>query len=269
MNLKPYLVLSLFPAFLFVTWGCVTSRETGKTSVIMTSEAQEAQLGAQAFTEVLQKQPVSHNARWNAILQRVGDRVAAAANKPSFRWEFKLLESKEKNAFCLPGGKVAFYTGIYPVAVNEAGLAAIMGHEVAHATERHAGQRLTLAFGTEAGIEILSAILGSKGSSEKKQMILAALGVGAMVGVMLPFSRENESDADAVGLTYMARAGYDPREAPKLWGRMAASEGGRPPVFLSTHPASDERRKALESQIPKVWGDYEASAKVGTGENLQ
>lgn len=254
-----------FPLLLSLA-ACVTSSETGRRSFILTSEGEEAQLGAQAYQEVLQKEHVSSNPRWNAILQRVGSRIAAAANKPSYQWQFTLIDSKQVNAFCLPGGKVAFYTGIMPTALNEAGMAAIMGHEVAHATERHGGQRITMAMGTQLGLSGLSAILGG-GSSTEKNVLLAALGVGAQVGAMLPFSRANESEADEVGLKYMARAGYDPREAPKLWERMAALGGGGP-AFLSTHPSSGSRRDALTAQLPSVMPLYERSPKYGTGETL-
>lgn len=246
--------------------GCVTNPETGKSSFIITSEAEENQLGRQAYAEVLQKERLSQNPQLNAMIQRVGKRISAVANKPSFQWEFRLIESPQKNAFCLPGGKVAFYTGILPVAANEAGVAAIMGHEVAHATARHGGQRMSVALGTQLGLTGLSAILGGK-ESQSKNLLMAALGLGAQVGVALPFSRGNESEADDIGLTYMAKAGYDPREAPKIWERMARGEGGGPPQFLSTHPSSSGRQAALTSQLPRVMPLYERSPKYGVGES--
>lgn len=252
----------------FVLWGCVSTPETGKRVVILTSPKEEAQLGAQAFQEVLAKNRLANNPRWNALLQRVGQRISAAAREPSFQWDFKLIESPEKNAFCLPGGKVAFYTGIFPSAQTEAGIAAVMGHEVAHATARHAGQRITVQFGTQLGVVALGELFGGKDPDQKKTL-LGLLGIGATVGAALPFSRANESEADHIGLIYMARAGYDPREAPKFWARMAAAAGGgKPPVILSTHPSDEGRRKALEAEIPKVWGEYEASPKYGVGEAL-
>ncbi len=247
--------------------GCVTNPETGRSVFIVTSEAEEGQLGEQAYREVLQKERLSNNSRLNALIQRVGARISAAANKPDFAWEFKLIESNQKNAFCLPGGKVAFYTGIFPVAENEAGVAAIMGHEAAHATLRHGGQRITIALGTQLGLAGLSALLGGK-DSQSKQLLMAALGVGTQVGVALPFSRGNESEADEIGMRYMAKAGYDPREAPKIWERMAKGEGGGVPQFLSTHPASGSRQAALTAQLPKVLPTYDASAKHGLGERL-
>jgi len=247
--------------------GCVTTPETGRRAFIVTSEAEENQLGLQAYREVLNKEPLSHNTKWNAVLQRVGKRIAAAANKPQYQWEFRLIESKEANAFCLPGGKVAFYTGILPYLQNEASMAAVMGHEVAHATARHGGQRITTSLGTQIGVQALGAILGGD-DPQKKNLLMGALGLGAQVGVALPFSRGNESEADEIGLIYMARAGYDPREAPKFWGRFAKAGGGSPPEFLSTHPASGTRQEALSQQLPSVLPLYERSEKHGAGETL-
>lgn len=254
---------ALFLGFLLV--GCVTTPESGRTAVILTSEAQENALGDQAFQEIIAKESLSSNGRWRRILERVGQRIAAASKAQGFNWEFRLIESKEKNAFCLPGGKVAFYTGIFPVALNEAGLAAVMGHEAAHATARHAGQRLTLAFGTQIAFEGLNAIL--KGKLKDKPLLLAALGVGSTLGVSLPFSRMNETEADEIGLIYMARAGYDPRAAAAFWRRMGEGRGGLP-KFLSTHPPSDEREHALGEQLPAAIRLYESSEKHGMGETL-
>lgn len=246
---------------------CVTTPETGRQAFIVTSEAEESQMGAQAYSETLKKERVSSNARWNQIVQRVGTRIAQVANKPEYHWEFKLIESKQQNAFCLPGGKVAIYTGILSVCQNEAALAAVMGHEVAHATARHGGQRITMALGTQLGLMGLSAILGG-GESSQKNLLLAALGIGTQVGVALPFSRSNESEADEIGLTYMARAGYDPAEAARFWDRFGQSTKGAPPEFLSTHPASSSRKQALEGQLPKANAIYASSPKYGLGDTF-
>jgi len=222
------------------------------------------QLGDQAYRQVLAKSTLSKNKEWDEILQRVGKRISEAAHKSNFAWEFKLIDSPEKNAFCLPGGKVAVYTGIMPILKNEAGMAAVIGHEVAHATLRHGGQRLTANLGTQLGVLVLGQILSGKDSSNR-QLVLAALGLGAQVGVILPFSRSNESEADEIGLRYMARAGYDPHQAPLLWERFGVSEKGGPPAFLSTHPSSESRKTELEKQIPSVMSTYEKSAKYGAG----
>ncbi len=225
------------------------------------------QLGEQAYQQVLAKNQLSKRKDWNETLQRVGKRISQVANKPNFNWEFKLIESPEKNAFCLPGGKVAVYTGIMPILKNEAGMAAVLGHEVAHATLRHGGQRLTANLGTQLGVLVLGQILTGKDNSNR-QLILAALGIGAQVGVILPFSRSNEEEADEIGLRYMARAGYDPHEAPLLWERFGASEKGGPPAFLSTHPSSKSRQEDLEKQLSSVLPAYEKSPRYGLGATL-
>jgi metalloendopeptidase OMA1, mitochondrial len=257
----------VFVLFCFLVSACVTIPETGGHAFILTSENQEAALGEQAFRETLSTERLSTNRRWAEILERVGRRIAEASRKSDYQWEFKLVESKEKNAFCLPGGKVAFYTGIFSVAQNEAALAAVMGHEVAHATARHGGQRMTLSFGTGLAFEGLSAILGGGGGTRQKQLLLGALGLGTKLGVALPFSRGNESEADRIGLVYMARAGYDPAEAPRFWQRFG-QEGRTPPQFLSTHPASEERMQSLIEQQAEVRSLYSRSPQYGLGETL-
>lgn len=255
---------------LILVSACVTSRETGRSSFNFMPKSVEDSLGASAYSQIKSTTRESHNTYWTGILQRVGNRIAAAANQPDFKWEFRLIESSEKNAFCLPGGKVAFYTGILPVAQNEAGLAVVMGHEVAHATERHGGQRISVSM-TAAGLSIgamaLTNAMMKDNNDTAKKLIFAGLGIGTTVGVILPFSRSNESEADEVGLKFAARAGYDPREAPKFWSRFA-SEGGKVPTFLSTHPNSADRARALEAQIPKVMELYERSPKYGVGDKL-
>lgn len=260
--------LFLFLAMVFGLTRCTTLPETGEKKLLLTTPAQEAQMGDQAYRQILAKEHPSTDPRWNALVQRVGKRIAAVARQPNFRWEFRVIDSKEPNAFCLPGGKVAFYTGIFPVAKNEAAVAAIMGHEVAHATLRHGGQRMSRQMETQIGVNILGSLLGAGGGGVGNQMMMAAIGVGANVGVILPFSRANESEADDVGLTYMARAGYDPREAPRLWQRMAQLGGGRTPAFLSTHPSSTGRQQALANALPRVLPVYEKSAKIGLGEQF-
>lgn len=234
---------------------------------ILTSEAQEAELGDQAYQQVLAEEQVSNDSRLNALVQRVGERIAATTGKSDYKWEFKLLQSDQKNAFCLPGGKVAVYTGILPIAQTEAGLAVILGHEVAHATLRHAGQRITLMLGTQLGYEALQYMLSDE-SSTKRNILLGALGIGTQVGVQLPFSREMEAQADETGLTYTAKAGYDPNEAPRLWQRMAQSGGSQPPAFLSDHPSNSSREEALREEVPKVQPDYDQSPKYGEGETI-
>lgn len=260
--LRVWIVAVVLAAFIAA---CVTT-PSGRKAFIVTSESEEMALGEQAYREMLSKERPSTNARWNAILQRVGARIAAAANKSEYQWEFRLIESKEQNAFALPGGKVAFYTGILPVCETEGGIAVVMGHEVAHATARHGGERISTALATQLGMAGIAAAMGQKDSTEKR-MVLAALGIGATVGILLPFSRSNEAEADEIGLVYSSTAGYDPREAPRFWGRFAG-KGGSPPEFLSTHPNPGNRQQALTNQLPKVMPLYEKSPRYGLGEKL-
>ncbi|MEZ4750852.1 MAG: M48 family metallopeptidase [Bdellovibrionota bacterium] len=162
--MKKLFLLSYF--FLLTCLACVTT-PSGKKAFIITSESEESQLGNQAFQQVLQEEKLSHNQKWKAALERVGKRIAAVVNK-NYAWKFALIESKQKNAFALPGGKVAFYTGIFPICENEAGLATVMGHEIAHVTSRHSGQRITQAFGVNLGLAGLSALIGGKSTQNKK-----------------------------------------------------------------------------------------------------
>lgn len=250
--------------FVLALFGCVTQPETGKKTFLLISEGEEMRLGDQAYRQVLSENKISQRKDWNEALQRVGQRISAVAQRPQFQWEFKLIESPEKNAFCLPGGKVAVYTGIFPILKNEAGMATVIGHEVAHATLRHGGQRVSAQMGTQLGVLVLGQILMDEKSS-KRQWLMAALGLGTQVGVLLPFSRSNETEADAIGLRYMAQAGYDPREAPLVWQRFGTETKVGGPVWLSTHPESGSRQKALEQLIPQELPRYEKSPQFGKG----
>jgi metalloendopeptidase OMA1, mitochondrial len=225
--------------------------------LILVPEGQMNAMGEQSFKEILDKEKVSTNTKLNEIVSRIGKRIADASGK-DFAWEFKVFEDDEMiNAFCLPGGKVGVYTGMIKVAQNEAALAAVIGHEVAHATLRHGNERVSQAVALEAGLSIASL---SFENAKHRQIIMAGLGLGAQVGVLLPYSRRHETEADTVGLRYMAKAGYDPREAPRLWERMAQL-GGNGPEFLSTHPNPSRRAKELEAQLEEVQELYESSSK--------
>ena len=194
-------------------------------------------------------------------LRAVGKKIADAAQQyyafkgypdylKDFQWEYNLVEDEAVNAWCMPGGKIVFYTGILPVAANESGIAAIMGHEIAHALADHGGQRMTLALAQQGG-GILTQRLVQNQPEKRKNAILMAYGVGSTLGMVMPFSRKHESEADKIGLELMAIAGYDVNEAPKLWERMKANASGtRTPAFLSTHPSEDRRVQNLKSWIP-------------------
>ena len=186
---------------------------------------------------------------------------AVGADGKGFQWEVSVLESPQMNAFCLPGGKICVYTGILPVAKTEAGLAAVMGHEMSHAIARHGSQRILEQQMTQ------TALLGVQGSMssmsyEQQRTLMGLLGAGAQYGVTLPFSRKHESEADYMGTTYMARAGYDPHEAVELWKRMMASSAGKaPPQYASTHPSDATRIRQLEEWMPKFMAEYEKSPR--------
>jgi len=246
--------------------GCSTVAETGRSRIMLVSTEQEQRLGLDAYQEVLAKEKRSGDQRMTAIVERVGRRIAAVADRPDFQWEFALLESDQVNAFCLPGGKIAVYTGLLPVAKNEAGLAVVVGHEVAHAVARHGGERLSQRMSAEIIQELLATGLG-KASPLVRDGAMQAFGIGTQVGVLLPYSRTHETEADQIGLMYAARAGYDPREAVALWERMEAVGKTRPPEFLSTHPREARRIERLGELMPEAMKTYESAPhRYGPGE---
>lgn len=229
---------------------CSTVPYTERTRVILISEDEELKLGAQAYQETLSKAKLSENPEKVGLIRRVGERIAAVAERPDFQWEFALVEDdKMVNAFCLPGGKVAFYTGILPVCRDEAGVAVVMGHEVAHAVARHGAERISQHLVLQIGAGVLAAVIAGK-DKENQETVAALLGVGFGVAFALPFSRKHESEADHIGLMLMAKAGYDPRAAPRFWERMRARSDGEPPEFLSTHPSHERRVEDLEALVP-------------------
>lgn len=260
-------LLALTVIFSFSRCVSTPSGDGQKKSFIVVPAAQEKSMGEQAYAEILKKEKVSKDKRLNSMLQRVGKRIAAQS-PVEMEWQFTLIESKEMNAFCLPGGKVAFYTGILPVVQNEAALAIVMGHEVAHAVARHGAQRMSQALGAQMGLALLD--LAVLKDSKYRNIALASLGLGTQVGIMLPFSRSHETEADVMGLKYAAAAGYDPAEAPKFWERFAkaTSAGGKPPQFLSTHPADTSRIKKLNSLQSEAQALYSKSPRYGLGEKI-
>lgn len=259
-------VFNLLGSQLLLAPACTTVQETGRSQFIITSESQEAKLGLEAYQEVLRSSKLSADQKMIQIVRRVGQRIAAAAKKPDFQWEFNLIESEQVNAFCLPGGKIAVFTGILPYMQNEAGMAVVMGHEVGHAIARHGGERMSqnvLAGGIQKGLEIG---LGSS-DPQTRDGIMQAFGLGSQVGVLLPYSRKHELEADQIGLKLAAQAGYDPREAPVFWERMSASGGKKPPEILSTHPSEKHRINQMEELMPDALKAYEAAPqKFGQGE---
>jgi predicted Zn-dependent protease len=245
-------ILSLALSFTVLVAGCASAPYTGRSQILFSSEGSETRMGYQAFEQIKRQYRVSRDPEANALVTQVGQRIAAAAQRPDYRWEFVVLEAKEANAFCLPGGKVGIFTGILNYTKDDAGLAAVISHEVAHALARHAGERQSQSMLAQAGGLGLGAALGGVGSLAG-QAIMQGYGLGTKLGILLPYSRTQELEADHVGLILMAKAGYDPAQALEFWKRIMAKEkGGKLPQFMSTHPNDANRLRELEAFLPEA-----------------
>jgi predicted Zn-dependent protease len=253
-------------AGLVVLAGCTTAPITGRHELNLVSEGQEMQLGLSSFDQLKSQTPINHDPAVNALVQRVGKRVAAVAGKdlPNAQWEFVVFESQEANAFCLPGGKVGVYTGILPITKDDAGLATVLGHEIGHAVAHHGAERMSEALLMQAGQEIVGSAVSSA-DPRLQSATLLAYGIGAKVGRELPHSRKQESEADHIGLVYMARAGYDPASAVAFWQRFAdfnrRQGANNTPTFLRTHPLDDVRIANLKQWLPEAQSEYKAQTK--------
>jgi len=262
MNFKKIIGLLLI-AIVFTA--CKPNPFTGKKTFNFYSNDQLFPMAFQQYDQFLGENKVITGTKNAEMITRVGERIAVAAERwlnangyqgylKDYKWEYKLVDDKTVNAWCMPGGKIVFYTGILPVAENETAIAAIMGHEVAHALADHGGQRMSAA-NTQQLVGTAVAVGTQVGGvdPQKQQLIMQAYGVGSQVGGMLPFSRSHETEADEIGLVMMAIAGYNPDEAAKLWVRMKANSGGQaPPEFLSTHPSNDSRIANLKLLAPNA-----------------
>lgn len=248
-------------AFLLLA-ACTSVPYTNRSQLMLVSQEREMALGAQAYREVLAGAPIEGDPRANEVVRRIGARIAEAAARLDYAWEFTVIDEDQVNAFALPGGKVAVYTGMFPVARTEAGLATVMGHEVAHALARHGAERMSQQMGVQALGTGLAVALGASGQSAvTRDVAMQAFGLGAQVGVLLPFSREQESEADHIGLILMAKAGYDPAEAIAFWERMEqASRGGAALEFLSTHPGHGTRIEQIRQWLPEAHRYFDESA---------
>ena len=253
------LILSLVALVVLVA--CASAPITGRKQLILLSPGQETQLGLTSFQKLKQETPVSRDPAKNFLLQQVGKRIAAVADLPDAQWEFVVFESKEANAFCLPGGKVGVYSGLFQVTQDEAGLATVVGHEVAHAAARHGAERLSQSMAAQLGGQALGVGL-SAADPRLQALAQVAYGLGAQVGVLLPYGRKQESEADRIGLIYMARAGYDPEAAIGFWQRFsnlhAKSGRGQVPGFLRTHPVDEVRIRQIQSWLPEAKAEYRA-----------
>lgn len=262
--LKWRLVL-LVTAVALVGQACSTVPVTNRRALNLVSAEQEMQLGISSFDQLKQETPISKDPALNALVQRVGAQIARAASNdmPGAQWEFVVFDSPEANAFCLPGGKVGIYTGILPITKTEAGLATVMGHEVAHAVAHHGAERMSRQMLMAGGQELVGSALAAT-SPQWQSAAMVAYGLGAQVGVELPFDRKQESEADHMGLIYMARAGYDPNEAVAFWQRFSAYNeqrgGGGTPAFLRTHPIDKVRIRQLQELMPQAEAEFARSA---------
>ena len=237
-------------------FGCQAVEYTGRSQLNLVSEGDEKKLGVDAYQDILKKTPLSKNQMWQAQLKRVGQRISAAAARPDYQWEFNVLQGKEVNAFCLPGGKVAFWEGIMPVVKDDDGIAVVMGHEVAHALARHGAERMSQTMGVEVVGQLLNIGVGMVNPG-LTDAFSAAYGLGTNVTMILPWGRAQESEADHIGLILMAKAGYDPSAAVGFWERMSkVQQGGKPPEFLSTHPSDETRIAQIKEWLPEAKSYY-------------
>jgi predicted Zn-dependent protease len=242
---------------LLVLVACETVPITGRSQVMLVGESTELQMGLDSYKEILGKAKVSTDPKVNEQVTRVGRRIADATDRKDYQWEFKVIEDSKVNAFCLPGGKVAVYTGMLPVARDDAGLAAVLGHEVAHAVARHGGERMSQQLAVQGLTVAGTQALMAGRDPATVQLVGAALGVGATYGLLMPWGRSQESEADHLGLIYMAKAGYHPQAARDLWVRMGEASKGRESFeFLSTHPLPATRIAQIEGWIPEAMKYY-------------
>lgn len=260
--MKRLLLAALLGTALVSLTGCQTMPETGRKQLMLVSPAEEARSGLAAFSEIKKTEKISTNKAYSDQVQRVGKRIAesVARDAPGMQWEFVVFESTQVNAFALPGGKVGVYTGLLKLAGSDDELAVVMGHEIAHVVLRHGAERTSQNIVTAGlGLLLAAGMQQQEVSPGKRNAILAGYGLGATIGVLLPFSREHETEADSVGLKFAAGAGYDPRAGATFWRKMSAQGGAKPPEFLSTHPSDSRRIATLDALAPKYLSLYQAS----------
>ncbi len=258
---------ALMLCLVFLIASCASAPVTERRGLHLVPDSELTSMSFQEYSNVLKKSKLSTDTAKVSMVRRVGQRVAAASEElldetgrgsdiRNYKWEFNLIEDdKTVNAWCMPGGKVAVYTGLLPIAQDENGLAVVMGHEVAHAIAKHGNERMSQGLLAQFGAIGLSLAL-ARSPGLTSDIFMQAYGVGAQVGFLLPYSRLHESEADRIGLVLMAKAGYDPRGAVALWQRMSAKGGSRPPEFLSSHPAPESRIRDIESLIPEAMQYY-------------
>ncbi|MDX9883689.1 MAG: M48 family metallopeptidase [Prolixibacteraceae bacterium] len=266
METRVILKVGLLVVLLSFFQSCGEVPLTGRSQMAFLPESSMVEMSLTNYAQFLSENKVSANRQQTNVVKTVGTRIAAAVEQylrqngfedriGDFKWEFNLVENEEVNAWCMPGGKVVFYSGILPVTQNDAGLAVVMGHEIAHAVARHGNERMSQQLLVQLGGIALSEAIKQK-PEQTQALFLAAYGAGSQIGVILPYSRKHEYEADRLGMMFMAMAGYDPNEAPRFWTRMSQSGHSGTPEFLSTHPVSEKRIAALNELIPEAMNYY-------------
>jgi predicted Zn-dependent protease len=257
----------LFIACSIFAFSCSTVPVTGRKQLNLVPQSEMLSMSTQEYGSFLKQNKLSSDQKATSRVRLVGGRIQGAVERyfkdkgmsdqlSGYKWEFNLVESKEVNAWCMPGGKVVVYTGILPITKDDNGLAVVMGHEIAHAVAQHGNERMSQELLAQYGGMALNEALASK-PAETKQLWMSVFGAGVQVGALLPFSRTQESEADHLGLIFMAMAGYDPQGAVSFWQRMAQQSGGNaPPEFLSTHPSDQSRIQKIQGEIPEAMQYY-------------
>ena len=249
-----------------ILWSCKTVPISNRKQVNLLPESMLIEMSLTNYDQFLKENKLSSDKSQTEKINNVGSRISSAAiefmkqnglekNVADFRWQYKLVENDVPNAWCMPGGKIVFYTGILPYTQNEAGIAVVMGHEVAHAVARHGNERMSQGLIAQMGGLALSVALNEK-PEETKQLFLAAYGVGASIGILLPYSRVHEYEADRIGLVIMSMAGYDPGEAVNFWERMSKMSKNSTPEYLSTHPSDANRIAEIKKFLPEAYKYY-------------
>ncbi len=268
MTLRLFACLLLLCLF-FGWWGCSKVPVTNRKQVSLVSESELIKLSLTSYNQFLEENPPAAESNPDTrMVKQLGAKISAAVEEflkqhkmgdrvDEYKWEFNLVESEQMNAWAMPGGKVVVYSGLLPVTKDEPGLAFVMGHEIAHAVARHGNERMSQALLAQTGAVALDVAMHDK-PAETKALFMTAYGVGAQVGAILPFSRLHESEADKLGMIFMAMAGYDPHEAPKVWQRMIElNSGPKPPEIMSTHPSDDKRIRDLKDYVPHAMKYYD------------
>ena len=259
--------VSVLLALAGLVWACSTVPITGRRQFTLIPESELMAMSFTQYNQFLQENKLSDNKEQTALIKKVGANISTAVERyfaekglsnqlADFQWEFNLIEDDTPNAWCMPGGKVVFYTGILPITQNEEGIAVVMGHEIAHAVAKHGSERMSQQLGVQFGAVALSAILAEK-PQETQNLYMMAYGATSQLALILPYSRTHEYEADRLGLIFMAMAGYDPAAAVDFWSRMAAMSGGGSSIaFLSTHPSDDARIRNLQRALPEAMAYY-------------